>query len=123
LRRALWARNTRDYSRLPASVQLPHLGDELLAVLVVSDADVRTVALVVEEEEHCHPLADVGEDLAGCGSYCTGHCRFRIVVGVSNAMNEMVAAASDAETMLRGVVLGDGREKSRRGALRGASSF
>jgi hypothetical protein len=92
--------NVRDLSGLPASVQSPNLGDESLAVLVVSKADVRSVALVVEEDERPHVLADVREDLAGCGSYCTGHCRLGVAVELCKlTVNTLRAASAVAVTV------------------------
>jgi hypothetical protein len=73
----------------------------LLAVFVVADGDVRSVALVVEEDERRHVLADVGEDLARGWSYVGRHCRLGLVVGGCGAMNEILAASSDTATMLR----------------------
>ena len=107
---------------MPASVQSPYAFDESPTVLVVSKADVRSAALVLEEDERRRPLANVG-DLAGGWSYVGRHCRLGVAVDLVEVMRQVNQRHRTPRLEFLSVVLGGGCRKVRRGAPRGASSF
>jgi hypothetical protein len=58
-------RHGRSASRFPALVRLPNFADEALTVLVVAEADVRAMALVLQQDERSHEATHViDEDFA-----------------------------------------------------------